>query len=168
TGEYVSVQSQADTEQAALEREGGELRDDPKGELRELTHIYVERGLAPALAAQVAKALMAHDAIGAHARDELGITESMRARPLQAALASALSFAVGAALPLLVVLLAPMVLLAPAIVVSSLLFLALLGGLAARTGGARVGRGVLRVVFWSALSMAAASGIGALFGITAA
>ena len=123
------------------------------------------RGLAPALAAQVARALTAHDAIGAHARDELGITENMRARPLQAALASALSFAVGAALPLVVVvLLAPMSVLAPAIAGSSLLFLALLGGLAARAGGARVGRGVLRVVFWSALSMAAASGIGALFG----
>ncbi len=164
TGEYVSVQSQADTEQAALAREGGELRDDPTGELRELTHIYMERGLAPALAEQVATALMAHDAIGAHVRDELGITDSMRARPLQAALASALSFAVGAALPLLVALLAPMPVLAPAIVIASLLSLALLGALAARAGGARVGLGMLRVVFWSALSMAATAGIGALFG----
>jgi len=166
TGEYVSVRSQADTEQAALAREGGELHDDPTGELRELTHIYMERGLAPALAEQVAMALMAHDAIGAHARDELGITDSMRARPLQAALASALSFAVGAALPLLLVLLAPMPVLAPAIVIASLLSLALLGALAARAGGARVGRGMLRVVFWSALSMAATAGIGALFCAT--
>lgn len=166
TGEYVSVQSQADAEQAALTKERAELDDNPKGEHLELAAIYVARGLAPALAQQVATSLMAHDALGAHSKDELGITDAMSARPLQAALASALSFAIGAALPLAVVVVVPHARLIPAMVVASLVFLALLGGLAAKAGGASVGRGVLRVAFWSALSMAAAAGIGALFGTT--
>lgn len=164
TGEYVSVQSQADTEAATLDTERGELRDNPQGEMLELTNIYVQRGLARPLAQQVAASLTAHDALGAHSRDELGMSDATRARPLQAAGASALSFAAGASLPLLVVLLAPPSWLIAATVVSSLLSLAVLGGLAAQAGGARVGRGVLRVTFWSALSMAAAVGIGALFG----
>ena len=129
-----------------------------------MTNIYVQRGLARPLAQQVAASLTAHDALGAHSRDELGMSDATRARPLQAAGASALSFAAGASLPLLVVLLAPPSWLIAATVVSSLLSLAILGGLAAQAGGARVGRGVLRVTFWSALSMAAAVGIGALFG----
>lgn len=164
TGEYVSVQSQADTEQAALAKERVELRDNPAGEHRELTSIYVARGLDPALAGQVATSLMAHDALAAHSKDELGITDAMSAKPLQAALASALSFAVGAGLPLLVVVMAPSAHLIPATVAASLLLLALLGGLAASIGGASVMKGVVRVAFWSALSMAAAAGIGALFG----
>jgi VIT1/CCC1 family predicted Fe2+/Mn2+ transporter len=167
TGEYVSVQSQADAEQAALETERTELDQNPKGEHRELTGIYVERGLDASLAQQVATKLMTHDALGAHARDELGITDAMSAKPLQAALASALSFAVGAALPLLVVLLSPQAMLIPAIVVASLLFLSILGGLAAKVGGANIKKGVVRVVFWSALSMAVAAGIGSLFGTVA-
>lgn len=164
TGEYVSVQSQADTEAAALEKERAELKDNPKGEHHELANIYVERGLAPALADQVATSLMAHDALAAHSKDELGITDAMSAKPLQAAFASASSFAVGAALPMLVVVLAPHANLIPFTVVTSLIFLAFLGGLAARVGGASVRKGVIRVAFWSALSMAAAAGIGALFG----
>lgn len=164
TGEYVSVQSQADTEAAALEKERTELSDNPQGEHRELASIYVGRGLEPALANQVATSLMAHDALAAHSKDELGLTDAMSARPLQAAFASALSFAIGAALPLLVVVLAPHQQLIPFTVVMSLLFLAFLGGLAAKVGGASVKKGVLRVTFWSALSMAAAAGIGALFG----
>ncbi len=164
TGEYVSVQSQADTESAALEKERAELSDNPKGEQRELASIYMGRGLAPALADQVAASLMAHDALAAHSKDELGLTDAMSAKPLQAAFASALSFAIGAALPLLVVLLAPHEHLIPSTVVMSLLFLAFLGGLAAKAGGASVRKGVIRVTFWSALSMAAAAGIGALFG----
>lgn len=164
TGEYVSVQSQADTESAALEKERTELRENPKGEHHELAHIYVERGLEPSLANQVATSLMAHDALAAHSKDELGLTDAMSAKPLQAAFASALSFAIGAALPLLVVVLAPHEQLIPVTVVTSLLFLALLGGLAAKAGGASVKKGVVRVAFWSALSMAAAAGIGAMFG----
>lgn len=164
TGEYVSVQSQADTESAALEKERAELSDNPKGEQRELASIYIGRGLAPALANQVADSLMAHDALAAHSKDELGLTDAMSAKPLQAAFASALSFAIGAALPLLVVLLAPHAHLIPSTVVMSLLFLAFLGGLAAKAGGASVRKGVIRVTFWSALSMAAAAGIGTLFG----
>jgi vacuolar iron transporter family protein len=164
TGEYVSVQSQADTERAAMETERKELHQDPAGEQRELVAIYVARGLAPALAKQVADALMAHDALGAHARDELGITDAMRAKPLQAALASAGSFAIGALLPLLVVVLAPHGHLIASVVAASLVFLALLGALAARTGGASIGRGVVRVTFWSALSMAVAAAVGAVFG----
>jgi VIT1/CCC1 family predicted Fe2+/Mn2+ transporter len=164
TGEYVSVQSQADTESAALEKERAELSDNPKGEQRELASIYIGRGLAPALANQVAASLMAHDALAAHSKDELGLTDAMSAKPLQAAFASALSFAIGAAMPLLVVLLAPHEHLIPSTVVMSLLFLAFLGGLAAKAGGASIKKGVMRVTFWSALSMAAAAGIGALFG----
>jgi VIT1/CCC1 family predicted Fe2+/Mn2+ transporter len=164
TGEYVSVQSQADTESAAREKERTELRENPKGEHLELAHIYIERGLEPALAVQVAASLMAHDALAAHSKDELGLTDAMSAKPLQAAFASALSFAIGAALPLLVVVLAPHEKLIAVTVVASLLFLAFLGGLAAKVGGASVRRGVIRVAFWSALSMSAASGIGAIFG----
>lgn len=164
TGEYVSVQSQADTESAALDKERKELIDNPQGEHLELAHIYVERGLDPALADQVATSLMAHDALAAHSKDELGLSETMTARPLQAAFASALSFAIGAALPLLVVVMAPHQQLIPVTVATSLLFLAFLGGLAAKAGGASVRKGVIRVAFWSALSMAAAAGIGALFG----
>ncbi len=164
TGEYVSVQSQADTEAAALEKERTELRENPKGEHHELANIYVERGLEPALADQVAKSLMAHDALAAHSKDELGITDAMSAKPLQAAFASASSFAIGAALPLLVVVFAPHENLIVFTVVTSLIFLAFLGGLAAKVGGASVRKGVIRVAFWSALSMAAAAGIGALFG----
>lgn len=164
TGEYVSVQSQADTESAALEKERAELSENPTGEQRELANIYVARGLDPALADQVAASLMAHDALAAHSKDELGLTEAMSARPLQAAFASALSFAIGAALPMLVVVLAPHERLIPFTVVTSLLLLAFLGGLAAKVGGASVKKGVIRVAFWSALSMAAAVGIGALFG----
>lgn len=164
TGEYVSVQSQADTESAALEKERVELSENPIGEHHELASLYVGRGLDPALANQVATGLMAHDALAAHSRDELGITDAMSARPLQAAFASASSFAIGAALPLLVVLLAPHDKLIAVTVVASLVFLAFLGGIAARVGGASVQKGVVRVTFWSALSMAAAAGIGAMFG----
>jgi vacuolar iron transporter family protein len=163
-GEYVSVHSQADTERADLERERVELRTDDKGEHAELSAIYVGRGLDPTLAKQVAEQLMAHDALGAHARDELGISETLRARPVQAALASAGSFAVGAALPLVVAALVPQTGLSIAVSGTSLLFLALLGGLAARAGGADVARGAIRVTFWGALAMGITAGVGALFG----
>jgi len=163
-GEYVSVSSQADTEAADLERERGELATDEPREREELAGIYEGRGLDPALARQVADQLMAADAIGAHARDELGISEALSARPIQAALASAGTFAVGAALPLAVVALAPGALLVPGVAGSSLVFLALLGGLAARAGGAHMGIGALRVGFWGALAMALTAGVGALFG----
>lgn len=166
-GEYVSVQSQADAEKAALETERIELQENPKGEHHELTGIYVGRGLDATLAKEVATKLMTHDALAAHARDELGITDAMSAKPLQAALASALSFAVGAALPLLVVVVVPQENLIPFIVVASLVFLAILGGLAAKAGGANIKKGVLRVTFWSALSMAAAMGVGTMFGTAA-
>jgi VIT1/CCC1 family predicted Fe2+/Mn2+ transporter len=164
TGEYVSVSSQADTEKAALAEERKELATDAAREHRELAAIYVRRGLDMALAKQVAQALMAHDALGAHARDELGISEVTAARPLQAALASACSFSAGAALPLVVTALAPHKWVAPSIGVAALVALAFLGGLAAWIGGARVAPGVLRVALWSALSMGVASGVGALFG----
>ena len=164
TGEYVSVHSQADTEKAALDQERNELKADAKGEHRELTAIYVDRGVEAALAQQVATQLMAHDALGAHARDELGISATLSARPLQAALASAASFAAGSALPLVVVALAPQAQLMPLVGVASLLFLALLGGLAARIGGANVPTGVARITFWSALAMGVTAGIGALLG----
>jgi vacuolar iron transporter family protein len=164
-GEYVSVHSQADTEQADLEREDRELKTDDAGEHRELTAIYIGRGLDPALAKQVADQLMAHDALGAHARDELGITQALRARPIQAALASAGSFAVGAALPILVVLLASEERLIPLVSGGSLVFLAFLGAVAARAGGARVAAGAMRVTFWGALAMGLTAGVGALFGI---
>ena len=163
-GEYVSVHSQADTEQADLALERTELKLDDRGEHRELTAIYVERGLDPALAKQVADQLMAHDAIGAHARDELGISETLSARPIQAALASAGSFAVGAAMPLLTAALVPETALIPVVSGTSLVFLALLGGLAARVGGARVTVGAMRVTLWGALAMGLTAGVGALFG----
>lgn len=163
-GEYVSVHSQADTEQAELKQERAELKADDKDEHKELAAIYVARGLDPSLAKQVAEQLMAHDAIGAHARDELGISETLRARPIQAALASAGSFAVGAAMPLLVTAIAPEAGLIPLVSGTSLVFLVLLGGLAARAGGAGVAVGAIRVTFWGALAMAVTAGIGALFG----
>ena len=163
-GEYVSVSSQADTERADLERERRELATDLPGEKAELTGIYVKRGLEPALAAQVADQLMVHDPLAAHARDELGLSEITAARPLQAALASAASFAVGAALPLGIVALAPRDRLIPVIVVASLLLLALLGGMAAKIGGASIVTGTIRVTFWGALAMGATAAAGALFG----
>jgi VIT1/CCC1 family predicted Fe2+/Mn2+ transporter len=163
-GEYVSVHSQKDTEKAELELEREELQADNKGEHRELAAIYVERGVEPALAKKVADQLMAHDALGAHARDELGISETVRARPVQAALTSAASFTVGAALPLLVTVVSPEKMLLPVVGASSLLFLAILGGFAARVGGARVVTGALRVTFWGALAMAVTAGVGWLFG----
>jgi len=163
-GEYVSVHSQADTEQADLDIERMELKKDNAGEHKELAAIYVNRGLDPSLAKQVADQLMAHDALGAHARDELGINETVRARPIQAALASAASFAVGAAMPLLVTVISPAAHLIPFVSGSSLAFLALLGGLAARAGGAGVTIGAFRVTFWGALDMAVTAGIGRLFG----
>ena len=166
-GEYVSVHSQADTEQAALELERTELEADDRGEHKELAAIYVARGLEPALAKQVAEQLMAHDALGAHARDELGISEALSARPMQAASASAVSFAVGAAMPLLVTAMAPESGLIPLVSGTSLVFLALLGGLAARAGGAGVTMGAIRVTFWGALAMAVTAGVGALFGRSA-
>lgn len=164
TGEYVSVSSQADTEKAALAEEQSELLSDYPGEYRELTSIYVHRGLDLALAKQVAEKLMTHDALGAHARDELGISTITTARPLQAALTSALSFSVGALLPLLVAVLAPVAWTIPAIVVSALVSLGILGGIAARAGGAPIRPGVVRILFWSALAMAVSSGVGLLFG----
>jgi VIT1/CCC1 family predicted Fe2+/Mn2+ transporter len=163
-GEYVSVHSQADAEKADLERERRELSTDIQGERNELTAIYVRRGLDQALARQVADQLMAHDALAAHARDELGISDARSPRPIQAALASAASFAVGAALPLAVTALAPADHVIPLVCVTSLVFLAVLGGVAARAGGARVGIGAARVTFWSALAMGITAGIGALFG----
>ena len=166
-GEYVSVSSQADTERADLERERGELAVSKPAELEELATIYIGRGLTPALAHQVAKELMAHDALAAHARDELGISAALRARPVQAALTSALTFAVGAALPLIVVLLVDDVRLVPAVVATSLVCLGSLGWLAARTGGARPLAGTVRVVFWGALAMSLTAAVGALFGPTA-
>ncbi len=163
-GEYVSVHSQSDTEQADLKLERAELKADDRGEHKELTAIYVDRGLDPSLAKKVAEQLMAHDALGAHARDELGISESLRARPTQATLSSAASFAVGAALPLLVTAVAPETGLIAVVFGSSLLFLALLGSIAARAGGANVMTGAMRVTFWGALAMALTAGVGALFG----
>lgn len=161
-GEYVSVHSQADSEEAELEKERLELQNDVEGEHKELASIYAARGLDPALARQVAEQLMAHDALDAHARDELGITDALRARPLQAAGASALSFAVGAALPLLVVTLTPVSALLASVFVTSLVFLAVLGGVAAKAGGASVSTGALRITFWGALAMAITAGVGAL------
>jgi len=163
-GEYVSVHSQADTEKADLKLERAELKNDDKGERQELAEIYVGRGLNRALAKQVANRLMAHDALGAHARDELGISPPLRARPIQAALASAASFVAGAAMPLTVAVVAPQTGLIAVVSGTSLLFLALLGGLAARAGGADVAPGAMRVTFWGALAMAATAGVGALFG----
>jgi vacuolar iron transporter family protein len=163
-GEYVSVSSQADTERADLARERKELAAEGDSEHTELAGIYVSRGLEPALARQVADQLMAHDALGAHARDELGISELQRARPILAAIASAGTFAVGAGLPLLIVLVVPARLLAACVVGTSLACLAILGALAARVGGAKPVIGALRVTFWGALAMALTYGVGALFG----
>ncbi len=163
-GEYVSVSSQADTERADLDREREELASDPKHERAELAAIYVTRGLDVELADQVAGQLMVKDALGAHARDELGISENLTARPVQAALASASSFAVGAVMPLLLVLIVPASALGWSVAGSSLLFLALLGSLAARAGGSPVLRASLRVTFWGALAMALTAAVGALFG----
>ncbi len=166
-GEYVSVSSQADTENADVSRERNELATDPEFEHAELASIYVVRGLTEELAQKVATQLMEHDALGAHARDELGISEATTARPVQAALASAATFAVGAALPLLTVFASPLHLVPVVVSFTSLGFLALLGGISARAGGAPIGIAIGRVTFWGALAMAATAGIGALFGITA-
>jgi VIT1/CCC1 family predicted Fe2+/Mn2+ transporter len=166
-GEYVSVSSQADTESADIARERKELAASPKQEHAELAAIYVERGLDAALAAQVATQLMEHDALGAHARDELGISATFTARPIQAAFASAGTFAVGAILPLLVVVVTPPKAMLWAVSGSSLVFLALLGSLAARVGGAPVLVAAARVTFWGALAMALTAGVGALFGVAA-
>lgn len=163
-GEYVSVNSQGDTEKADLERERRELKADPASEHAELAGIYRARGLSPELADQVARELALHDALGAHARDELGITEVSQARPLQAALASAAAFAAGAASPVLLVVLLPLSLVVPSLVALTLGLLLMLGGLAARLGGARVVRGALRVGFWGAAAMGITSLVGRLFG----
>jgi VIT1/CCC1 family predicted Fe2+/Mn2+ transporter len=163
-GEYVSVSSQADTEKADLDRERNELATDTKSEQQELAAIYVTRGIEPALADQVAEQLMAHDALAAHARDELGISEITTARPVQAALASAASFAIGAAMPLLTVLVVPRTMLIGVVIAVSLMLLAVLGGLGAHAGGAPVAKAALRVTFWGALAMALTAGVGALFG----
>jgi VIT1/CCC1 family predicted Fe2+/Mn2+ transporter len=164
TGEYVSVSSQAGTEKAAIDEERAELESDSDGEHRELAMIYVQRGLDRSLAAQVAQQLMKYDALGAHARDELGISDLSTARPLQAAWASAASFSIGAALPLAVTALVPAHDLILAMVFATLGALAILGGVAARTGGAKVLPGIVRVTFWSALAMSASAAIGATFG----
>jgi VIT1/CCC1 family predicted Fe2+/Mn2+ transporter len=163
-GEYVSVSSQSDTEQADLARECKELSQDPKGELDELTEIYVKRGLDQSLARQVAQQLMGKDALTAHARDELGISEITAARPVQAALTSAATFSVGAAMPLLMVVVSPANVLVPVVSAASLGFLALLGAIGARAGGANVLRATARVTFWGALAMTLTAGIGKLFG----
>jgi vacuolar iron transporter family protein len=163
-GEYVSVHSQADTEAAALAQERAELREDYVGERRELTDIYIRRGIDAALARQVADQLMAHDALGSHARDELGISPLSKARPLQAALASAASFSVGAALPLAVVAIAPANYLIASVAVACLACLLFLGGWSAKVGGANMRVGALRVAFWSALAMAVTTAVGAAVG----
>jgi VIT1/CCC1 family predicted Fe2+/Mn2+ transporter len=163
-GEYVSVRSQADSEQAALGVEKAELAADDQTEHMELAAIYVGRGLDPGLAKQVAEQLMAHDALGAHARDELGITAAFSAKPIQAAFTSAASFAVGASMPLLAVAIVAAPQLVAVVSCTSLVFLAILGGLAARVGGARVAIGAARVTFWGALAMALTAGVGSLFG----
>jgi VIT1/CCC1 family predicted Fe2+/Mn2+ transporter len=166
-GEYVSVRSQADSEHAALDMERAELATDEPAERRELAAIYIGRGLEPALAKQVAEQLMAHDALGAHARDELGISETLMARPIQAALTSAASFAVGAAMPLLAAAMVSDSYLIAVVSVTSLVFLAILGGVAARVGGASTTVGAMRVTFWGALAMALTAGVGTLFGTAA-
>lgn len=163
-GEYVSVSSQSDTENADLNLEQRELTKDPAGEARELAGIYVSRGLEPALARQVAEQLTAHDALGAHARDELGISELTTARPVQAAMASAATFAIGAAVPLLSVMATPPRVLIPCVVTVSIVLLALLGGLGAYAGGAPVAKAAWRVTFWGVLAMALTAGVGWLFG----
>jgi VIT1/CCC1 family predicted Fe2+/Mn2+ transporter len=166
-GEYVSVSSQSDTEKADLELEKISLHDDIEFERNELANIYAGRGLDPGLAKQVAEQLMAHDALGAHARDELGLFDNVRARPIQAAFFSAGTFTIGAALPLLAAWVVPGPQLIPVVAVLSLLFLALLGGLAARTGGASMTIGAIRVTFWGTLAMALTAAVGRLFGVVA-
>lgn len=163
-GEYVSVSSQADTELADLARERQELATAPDSERAELAGIYEARGLTPSLARQVADQLMEHDALGAHARDELGNSDATAARPIQAALASAVAFAVGAALPVVAAAIAPAAWLTRLVTISALVLLIVLGAVAARVGGAGVGRGALRVAFWGALAMVASAGVGRLFG----
>lgn len=163
-GEYVSVSSQSDTENADLSREKKELANDQAAELAELCAIYEKRGLEPSLAKQVAVQLTAHDALGAHARDELGISETLSARPVQAALASAGTFALGALLPVLIVVVSPRAFLIYIVSGASLFFLAALGALAASAGGASAAKGAMRVAFWGALAMALTAGVGALFG----
>lgn len=166
-GEYVSVSSQSDTENADLALEQQSLEDDFDAEKEELAMIYQDRGLEPVLALQVAEQLMAHDALGAHARDEIGISVNNSTQPVQAALSSAATFVVGAALPLIVAWAMPGPRLIPLVAVSSLVFLAILGGLAARTGGAAIIVGAIRVTFWGALAMALTAGVGRLFGVVA-
>lgn len=163
-GEYVSVSSQLDVEQSDIARERLELQNNLEFEQEELANIYISRGLTPPLAKEVATQLMAHDALGAHVRDELGITEAITARPIQAALASACAFSIGAALPLLMVFITPFSVLIPAISTSSLLFLAILGGLAAATGGANIWIGTTRVTIWGALALGFTAVIGKLLG----
>ncbi|MEQ1536443.1 MAG: VIT family protein [Burkholderiaceae bacterium] len=166
-GEYVSVSSQSDTEQADIAKERHELATQPDHEHAELAAIYVARGLDAATSQTVATQLMAHDALGAHSRDELGISDTTAAKPVQAALASALTFAVGAALPLLVVLVTPVAMLNVVVALSSLVFLGVLGSLAARAGGSSVMTAALRVTFWGALAMGITYGVGTLFGVAA-
>lgn len=163
-GEYVSVSSQADTEKADIDLERKELTEDAEGEQAELAAIYVRRGLAAPLADEVAVQLMAHDALGAHSRDELGFSEALKARPIQAALASAAAFALGAAFPLGVAIFSPVNSLIPVVIASSLIFLGMLGGAAARVGGASTAIGAIRVMFWGALAMGLTAGVGAIFG----
>ena len=164
-GEYVSVSSQSDSENSDLARERKELETDTEAEHQELAAIYVRRGLDPALAAQVSNQLMAHDALGAHARDELGISEIVQPRPVQAAIASALSFAGGAALPLATLFIVPPAAMVWLVALMSLAFLAILGGIAAKVGGARISTGAIRVTFWGALAMALTAAVGSLFGV---
>ncbi|MDO8802144.1 VIT family protein [Phenylobacterium sp.] len=166
-GEYVSVSSQSDTERADLAREKGELDTQPDLELAELAGIYAARGVEPKLAEEVARQLMARDALGAHARDELGISEMTTARPVQAAFTSALTFAAGAALPLALAVVTPLPALVPAVAGASVAFLALLGGVGARAGGAPIWKAVARVTFWGAMAMALTAGVGAIFGVAA-
>ena len=166
-GEYVSVSSQSDTEGADLARERAELATQPEFELDELAGLYAARGVEPALARQVATQLMAKDALGAHARDELGISEITAARPIQAALTSAMTFSVGAALPLAAATFSPQAAITPAVSIASILFLVLLGAVGARTGGAPVLKSVLRVTFWGAAAMALTAGVGLMFGVAA-
>lgn len=166
-GEYVSVSSQLDTERADLTRETAELAAQPELELQELAGFYVARGVEPALAREVALQLTAKDALGAHARDELGITEASTAKPVQAAITSALTFAAGAALPLLAAAVAPLPMVVPAVAIASILYLALLGAIGARAGKAPIGKAVARVTFWGAVAMAVTAGVGAIFGVAA-
>lgn len=166
-GEYISVSSQSDTEKADLARERSELATDGEAELRELAAIYTARGVTPDLAMEVARQMMAKDALGAHARDELGISEITTARPIQAAITSAVTFSAGAALPIAVAALAPLPHLVPWVAGSALVGLGLLGGLGAKAGGAPLRRSVVRVVFWGAIAMAITAGVGSLFGVNA-